>query len=81
MASHIQVRGPGFYNLDASLFKSFTLEKNTSLQFRAETFNTFNNLQLGNPGQLNINQPASFSAITGTRNGPRVGQLALKLLF
>lgn len=76
-----QVRGPGFYNLDSSLFKSFTLEKNTSLEFRAETFNTFNNLQLGNPGQLNINQPASFSAITGTRNGPRIGQLALKLNF
>jgi hypothetical protein len=76
-----QVRGPGFYNLDSSLFKVFTLEKNTSLEFRAEFFNTFNNLQLGNPGQLNINTPASFSAITGTRNGPRVGQLALKLNF
>lgn len=76
-----QVRGPGFYNLDSSLFKTFTLEKGTSLEFRAEAFNTFNNLQLGNPGQLNFTNPTAFSAITGTRNGPRVGQLALKLFF
>lgn len=76
-----QVRGPGFYNLDSSLFKTFTLEKSTSLEFRAEAFNTFNNLQLGNPGQLNFTNPTAFSAITGTRNGPRVGQLALKLSF
>jgi hypothetical protein len=76
-----QVRGPGFYNLDSSLFKTFAMEKGTSLEFRAEAFNTFNNLQLGNPGQLNFSNPTAFSAITGTRNGPRVGQLALKLNF
>jgi hypothetical protein len=76
-----QVRGPGFYNLDSSLFKIFTLEKSTSLEFRAEAFNTFNNLQLANPGQLNFTNLTAFSAITGTRNGPRVGQLALKLNF
>jgi hypothetical protein len=76
-----QVRGPGFYNLDSSLFKTFALEKRTSLEFRAEAFNTFNNLQLGAPGQLNFTNPTAFSAITGTRNGPRVGQLALKLIF
>lgn len=76
-----QVRAPGFHNLDSSLFKIFALDKSTSLEFRAETFNTLNNLQLGNPGQLNFTNPTAFSAITGTRNGPRVGQLALKLNF
>ncbi len=76
-----QMRGPGFYNLDSSLFKTFTTGKGTLLEFRAEAFNTFNNLQLGDPGQLNFTNHTAFSAITGTRNGPRVGQLALKLFF
>lgn len=76
-----QVRGPGFYDLDSSLFKNFAMGKNVSLQFRLEVFNTFNNLQLGNPGQLNYTDLTDFSEITGTRDGPRIGQLALKLFY
>ncbi len=76
-----QVRGPGFYNLDSSVFKAFATGKGTTLQFRIETFNTLNNPQFGNPGQLNFTNLKNFSEITGLRNHPRFGQLALKLFF
>lgn len=76
-----QVRGPGFYNLDASLFKNFVTGGETSLQFRLETFNTLNHPQFGNPGQLNFTNLTNFSKITSDRNGYRIGQLAMKFFF
>ena len=75
-----QVRGPGFYNVDASLFKNFKLEGPTSFQFRLETFNTLNHPQFSNPGQLNWTT-SGFSKITGDRNGYRIVQLAVKMFF
>lgn len=78
-----QVRGPGFNNLDASIFKKFPIHERTNLEFRLETFNTLNHPQFGQPGQLNF-QTSGFSKITSLRatpNSARVGQLALKLYF
>ncbi len=76
-----QARGPHFTNLDASLLKNFTFTQATYLQFRAEAFNTLNNVQLGQPtSQLNF-QTKNFSQITSQRNPNRVMQLALKLFF
>jgi hypothetical protein len=80
-SSPYQVRGPGFYNLDSSLFKSFLTSRETRLEFRAEFFNTFNNTQLGAPTQLNYTNLTAFSAITSTRQAARIGQLALKLFY
>ena len=81
-----QVRGPGFFNLDSSLFKSFSTSKETSLQFRLETFNTLNHPMFGNPGQLNFTNLAGFSKITTERTnngntGGRIVQLALKFFY
>jgi hypothetical protein len=76
-----QVRGPGFYNLDSSLFKAFQTGEGTRVEFRAEFFNTLNNTQLGTPTQLNYTNLTAFSAITSTRQSARIGQLALKLFF
>ena len=76
-----QVRGPGFYNLDSSVFKTFATGKGTSLEFRAETFNTLNNPQFDKPGQLNFTNLRAYSEITHTRDNPRLGQFALKLFF
>jgi hypothetical protein len=80
-----QVRGPGFYNFDSSLFKSFATGGETSLQFRLEAFNTLNHPMFGNPGQLNFTT-SGFSKITTERTnngntGARIVQLALKLFF
>jgi hypothetical protein len=76
-----QVRGPGWYNLDSSVFKNFALHGETNLQFRAEAFNTFNHPQFAQPSNLNYENPVAFSEITALRNGPRLLQFALKLAF
>ena len=75
-----QVRGPGFSNIDLSLFKEFAIYESLKLQFRAEAFNVFNNHSFGQPGNLNF-QGANFSQITFERNNARLGQFALKLFF
>ena len=75
-----QARGPGFNDVDASLFKNFSLSDTFRLQFRAEAFNTFNSAQFGQPSSLNYTT-TTFGDITSLRNGPRVLQLALKLFY
>jgi hypothetical protein len=76
-----QARGPGFNNVDSSLFKNFTLSEAFRLQFRAEAFNTFNTVQFGQPSSVNYTNTTTFGSITSLRNGPRVLQLALKLFY
>ncbi len=50
-ASPVVFWGPGFWNFDMSLFKTFRLSKDTdrALEFRVETYNTFNHPNYGNP--------------------------------
>jgi hypothetical protein len=78
-----QARGPGFNNLDASLFKTFHIHESTGLEFRAEAFNATNTPQFGQPGNLNnyTNVKSGFATITSMRNDQRLVQLALKLYY
>ena len=73
------LRGPNLINWDTGLFKEFGLwRESTKLQFRAEFFNTANRRNFNNP---NVTQSAGgFGSITSAQD-PRIGQLALKLLF
>ena len=41
--------GPGFWNVDASLFKRFRIGGAEHLEFRIEADNVFNHVNLGNP--------------------------------
>jgi hypothetical protein len=41
--------GPGFFNTDLSVFKNFTITESVRAQFRAEAFNVFNHVNLGQP--------------------------------
>src|SRR5204862_6892401 len=43
--------GPGFWNADFSLSRTFTLTEGEQLQFRTELFNVFNPTNLGNPNE------------------------------
>jgi hypothetical protein len=43
------LRGPGFFQADLSVTKNFSLREAFSLQFRADIFNLFNNVNLDNP--------------------------------
>jgi hypothetical protein len=79
-ASNGSERGPGFQNIDMSLFKSFKIFEQHSVEFRADAFNTFNMTSLGNPdtGVTDSN----FGNINGTRTtNPRTMQLTLNYKF
>ena len=76
------IRQPGARDVSMSLFKDFSLSKvreGMRLQFRAESFNTFNHPHFGGPDTL-VGSP-TFGKISYTVNDPRELQLALKLYF
>jgi hypothetical protein len=70
--------GPGFWNLDASIFRNFQIKERFKLQFRAEAFSVANTPQWNNPS-TDINS-ANFGRITGA-GGARSMQLAAKVQF
>jgi Carboxypeptidase regulatory-like domain/TonB dependent receptor/TonB-dependent Receptor Plug Domain len=48
------LRGPGYANLDASLFRTFSMRTGMNLQFRLEVFNVTNTPHFQNPAGLNV---------------------------
>ena len=78
--------GPGRQNWNLSLFKEFILNENrgSKVEFRAESFNTWNHTQFGGPGQnggISTNLgAANFGAVTAAWD-PRVFQLGLKVIY
>jgi len=72
------IAGPGFWNADLSLFKTASLTEQTTLQFRAEFFNAFNNVRF-DPPNLNAGDPR-FGRILSAQ-APRIIQFGLRLEF
>ena len=70
-------RGPRFFNVDASLVKSFAITEKKRVIFRAEAYNLLNNVDFGNPS-LAIATPSTFGKISGVVNNPRLLQGALR---
>ena len=76
------VEGPGQANLDVALSKTIALNwpiENSSIELRAEFFNALNHPQFTNP-DTNFSSP-TFGVISSTSVNPRVGQVAIKLMF
>ena len=76
------IRAPGVENVDLAVYKNFVFggrENAPRLQFRAESFNFLNNIQLNDPASTTLGS-ASFGQITSDR-GPRIIQFGLKLSF
>ncbi len=74
-------RGPGFFNVDASVVKRFELMERKYLTFRAEAYNLVNHPDFQNPG-VNFGGTASaFGKISATVNNPRILQMALRFDF
>jgi outer membrane receptor protein involved in Fe transport len=77
------MRGPGYVNVDMSVFRDFSLGGSRELQFRLEIFNLTNTPHFGQPNgnvsnlQLNpdgtIRSLGGFSTITSTANTGREG--------
>jgi hypothetical protein len=74
--------GPGFFNLDASLFKKFAFTERWNLEIRAEAFSVTNTPHWAQPNTGFGNQN-TFGRITGTdgTGGNRQVQLGAKLVF
>jgi hypothetical protein len=72
--------GPGYINLDFSLFKEFAITERYRLQTRLETFNALNTPHFNNPGGNETDQ-TNFGVIAGTNGQNRVFQIAAKFLF
>ncbi len=73
------IYGPDLTLMDFSLFKKFKLSERLQMQFRAEFFNIFNNTNFLYPKPENATWQ-SGGLITQARD-PRIGQLAIKLIF
>jgi len=81
-----ELRGPGFWNVDASLFKRFGLGGDRTFDFRVEAQNVFNHVNLGNPNSEigvpgNLNATAGFITGTAPNHVQRNLQFALRFGF
>lgn len=70
--------GPGYYNLDGSIFKIFSINEKMKLEIRGEGFSVLNNPHWSNPDTNPSN--TNYGYITGAGGG-RSLQLGAKLQF
>jgi hypothetical protein len=84
------LRGPGIFNLDASLFRNFKMRERIGLQVRMEMFGVTNTPQFGNPGatvsNMSLNADGSVRALGGyteitSATGERQIRFAAKFSF
>ena len=74
--------GPPMFNTDLALLRSFRITETKALQFRLETFNTFNHTQFFGPASVNgdFSNPQLFGKVVKA-TPPRLIQVALKYTF
>lgn len=72
------LRGPSYFDWDFGLFKNIPMGERVNLQFRAEFFNVLNHANFQDPS--NSYTGGGFGQIFGASD-PRIGQLALKVVF
>ena len=75
------LRGPGFAQVDFSIFKNTRLSENTSLQLRMEIFNLFDKANFADPsgglvrGDTNTLKPSAFFGQSISTVGNQLGGL------
>jgi outer membrane receptor protein involved in Fe transport len=67
-----ELRGPGYWRVDASLFKHFSLGGTRELEIRIEAVNALNHVNLGNP-DAEIGVPGNPNPNAGRINGTAFG--------
>lgn len=85
------LRGPRFFDADLAAVKNAKINERLSLEFRAEFFNAFNNVNFGRPDGNLADIGTTYGEITGMAGSssantygtaqPRAIQFALKFLF
>jgi hypothetical protein len=73
------ILGPGAFQFDLSVVRSFAVRERQRVEVRAEAFNLLNHYRPGAPA-AGFNNLASFGQITGGGD-PRIMQFALKYIF
>lgn len=64
--------GPGFWQIDAALFKRFAIGASRYAEVRVDSFNVTNSVRWGNPGTgYSTSTGNTFGQITGTTGGQR----------
>jgi hypothetical protein len=72
------IKGPGQWQFDMAVSRSFQVREMQRVEFRAEAFNVTNSLHMKNP-EVNFNS-SLFGKVT-TAYDPRIMQFALKYFF
>jgi hypothetical protein len=72
------ILGPGMMSWDVGVFRSIRFHERNSLQLRGEFFNVLNHSNFSNP--TSGMSSGGFGSISSAGD-PRIGQLALKLIF
>ena len=78
------VKGPGRDAWNLSLFKDFHFNERTGVQFKVETFNTWNHTQFTGVNNGVLNNSGGFNPTAGAINAvadPRIFQLGAKAYF
>ena len=80
------LRGPRFFDTDLGVLKNFAIVERVTIQFRAEFFNAFNNVNFGCTTTSGPCVPQNYLGSTSTgqitaAKDPRILQFALKLMF
>ncbi len=85
--------GPGYSDVDFSVFKNTPITERVNTQFRVEMFNLFNRYNFGSPGGINPNTVSASSlqisqTLDSWNSAPGIGagapfntQLSLKIIF
>jgi Carboxypeptidase regulatory-like domain/TonB dependent receptor len=79
------VKGPGFWNTDLALSKSFSIWENVAAKFRMDAFNAFNHINAGNPNG-NVENGGTITSGgqgygTSQDFGPRQLEFSLRVQF
>jgi carboxypeptidase family protein len=80
-ASRRSFYGPGLFNSDIALLKSFKYGESKQLQLRLETFNTFNHTQFFGPASVDGDIDSSSFGQVIKAAPPRLVQLGAKITF
>jgi len=80
--------GPGYFDLDLSLSRRFSVREKQYVEIRAESFNIENRVNFLNPSNPGLVGNASGSALNSSNFGkilsdvsPRIMQFAVKYVF
>ena len=82
------IRGPGFFNIDSGLFRTFAIKERFNLQFRAEALNLLNHPNFAFSSNQSDISSSSFGFLTQTigengvtGTGERQFRFAMRVFF